>query len=297
MIPSTITVIGSNAFSGNSIDPIVVKGKSSESNFTKVGSNWNGSNHVIYENNQDTCFKITDTTVTGYYSNETVCPKVVTVPIGVTKIKDSALANTGITSLTIPKTVTTIGSNILTNNVMDRITVLDGTRLTSVGTNWNGTAHKVNFEGDSYEYNCFTVSDGKITKYPSYCSATVNLSSGLVQGQTITSIGANAFKGSGVSYVTLGNTITSVGASAFENNDIISLDLGTSVTTIGNRAFYNTGLIDVVLPSSVKNIGDNVFASNDKLELITVQGKADESGFTSVGTNWYGTCPVVEYTG
>ena len=296
VVPSTITSIGDNAFSGNIITPLVIMGKGSAGDFTNVGSNWISDSHIIYENSPSGCFKITDNAVTGYYSSESVCPKVVTVPTGVTKINDSALANTGITSLTIPNTVTVIGKNILTNNVMDNITVQDGTRFTSLGTSWNGTAHKVNFQGDSYEYNCFTVSNGAITKYPSYCSATVDLSSGVIQGQTITSIGNSAFKGSGVNNIKLGNSITSIGTSAFENNNILTLDFGNSVTSVGAKAFYNTGLVDILIPRSVTSIGDNAFASNPNLASITIMGKTNLSGFTSLGTSWNGTCTNIVYS-
>lgn len=177
---------------------------------------------------------------------------------------------------------------------MNGITVETGTRLTSLGTGWNGTAYKVNFEGDSYDYNCFTLNDTTITSYRNYCNAIVDLTK-TVQGKTITEIGNNAFNNMAVTNITLSNNITSVGTSAFENNDIEILNMAYGLTTIGERAFYNTGLITVSIPESVTSIGANALANNNELSSITVVGKASESEFTSLGSNWNGTCNNIIY--
>ena len=44
-----------------------------------------------------------------------------------------------------------------------------------------------------------------------------------------------------------------------------------------------------------ENIYQDAFLGNDNLTQIIVQGKSSETDFTSVGTNWYGSCTNVIY--
>jgi len=61
----------------------------------------------------------------------------------------------------------------------------------------------------------------------------------IVNGIYITAIGDNAFRGKGLSSVTIPNTVRSIGASAFNGNRISRVTLPDSVRTIGDGAFGN----------------------------------------------------------
>jgi prepilin-type N-terminal cleavage/methylation domain-containing protein len=272
-IPSTVTNIGVDAFNNNTIQPIIVLGKSSSSDFSGVGTNWDGGNHILYENNQYTCLRVTNNIIDGFY-NESFCSR----------------------SITIPSNITGVTSTAFSGILLDSITVANGTRLSTLGTGWNGTTYKINFLGDSYDYNCFTLSGSKITGYKQYCSATVDLTK-TVQGTTITEIGTGAFLNAAINVLILSGNITNIESRAFENNDITSIDFVDGLVTIGDKAFYNTGLLTLTLPSTLQNIGANAFAANAGLTQININGKTSSAGFTSLGTGWNGTCNHIVYNG
>ena len=51
-IPASVMTIGSDAFASNpKIGNFYVNGKTSESDFESVGTNWNGGHEVIYKGN------------------------------------------------------------------------------------------------------------------------------------------------------------------------------------------------------------------------------------------------------
>ncbi|MDE5941720.1 MAG: leucine-rich repeat domain-containing protein, partial [Muribaculaceae bacterium] len=78
----------------------------------------------------------------------------------------------------------------------------------------------------------------------------------------VTTIGNSAFyECSGLTSVEIPNSVAEIEYGAFYScTGLRSLDLGNSVTSIGDRAFYNcSGLASVVIPNSVTEIGSSVF--------------------------------------
>ena len=167
----------------------------------------------------------------------------VTIPDSVTSIGEKAFYNcTELTSVTIPDSVTIIGYN-----------AFDGcTGLTTV--NWNATACT---RAGSPNYHIFKG-----------CSnlATVNI------GDNVKIIPFYAFYGcSGLTSVTIPDSVTSIGDEAFTFcNGLTSITIPDSVTSIGEGAFYGCfGLTNVTIPDSVTSIG----------------------GFAFYGTAWYDNQP------
>ena len=79
---------------------------------------------------------------------------------------------------------------------------------------------------------------------------------------SVTSIGGAAFSGcSGLTSLTLPSGVTSIGGGTFEGcSGLTSLTLPSSVTSIGNWAFYGcSGLTSLTIPSGVTSIGDKAF--------------------------------------
>ena len=105
----------------------------------------------------------------------------------------------------------------------------------------------------------------------------------------------NAFKDKGVTNITLSNNIKKIGISAFEGNDIETIFFAEGLEQIGEKSFYDTGLLRVSIPSSVTTIGANAFGGNNELSTIIVTGKSSSKDFTSLGSNWNGTCNNIEY--
>ncbi len=156
----------------------------------------------------------------------------VTIPNSVTSIGASAFSGcTGLTSVTIPDSVTSIGSKAFSGC----------TGLTSI-----------------------TIPD------------------------SVTSIDASAFKGcTGLTSVTIPNSVTSIGSSAFEGcTGLTSITIPNSVTSIGSFAFEGcTGLTSITIPGSVTNIGVSAFSGCKKLKSVTIS-----NGVTSIGTYAFRSC-------
>lgn len=78
-------------------------------------------------------------------------------------------------------------------------------------------------------------------------------------------------------------TVTSIGTNAFKFTGVTSATIPGSVTNIEYRAFYYcSGLTNVLIPGGVVNIGDEVFQNCTSLNRVTIPGSVisiGESGF------------------
>ena len=105
---------------------------------------------------------------------------------------------------------------------------------------------------------------------------------------SVTSIGYRAFYGcSGLTSLTIPSSVTSIGYKAFAYcSGLTSLTLPSSVTSIGDEAFvYCSGLTSLTLPSSVTSIGDEAFAYCSGLTSLTIP-----SSVTSIGESAFKGC-------
>lgn len=199
----------------------------------------------------------------------------------------------GLTSVSIPNTVTTIESYALWGCAgLTSVTI--GNSVASIGE--------------------FALSDCRLlssivvaTDNPKYdsrdnCNAIIETSTNiLIAGckntiipGTVTRIGVTAFRGcSGLTSVTLPETVTAIDARAFERcSGLLSVTMGNSVTTIGNNAFGGcSSLKSLTLGNSVATIGEGAFTGCTGLtsvdfpaSIATIGGYAFNgcTGLTSV---------------
>ncbi|MDO4573001.1 MAG: leucine-rich repeat domain-containing protein, partial [Clostridia bacterium] len=171
----------------------------------------------------------------------------------------SAFAKTGLTSVTIPNRVTSIGSSAF-DRCGDLTSVTIGSGVTSIG----------NF--------AFT--------YTGLTSVTIP--------DSVKTIGNNAFANTGLTSVTIGSGVTSIGYSAFAYTSLTSVIIPDSVKTIGNSAFQYCGdLTTVTLGSGVETIGQNAFRDCGKLTSVTIPvsvKKIDHSAFLNCTDVTYECC-------
>lgn len=141
---------------------------------------------------------------------------------------------------------------------------------------------------------------GDFTKIPaSYfagCSALEEVNLG-----TTTSIGTNAFDGTGIASinipgaiatisssafancpalanVTLNEGTTTIDALAFKNSGVVSINFPESLTAIRAQAFQGTSIAgDLLLPSALKSIGDDAFAGTS-LQTVTIPASVNSIG-------------------
>ena len=102
----------------------------------------------------------------------------------------------------------------------------------------------------------------------------------------VTSIGGGAFRGCGLTSVTIPNSVTSIGNYAFSGcSGLTSVTIPNSVTSIGNYAFSNcSGLTSVTIPNSVTSIGENAFEYCSGLKKVIVKDIAAWCGIKFGGS-------------
>ena len=225
----------------------------------------------------------------------------------VTSVADNGFNGTGITSVTIPVSVMTIGNAVFQNcGSLSSITIEDSeTPLTMPGTwyerpFWNsattiyigrnltltgGENNPILYEATSVEFG------PKVTTInPALFYSNTKLTS-ITIGSGVTTIGDNAFYSCGgaeevsETVVTMGSNVTSIGINAFHDcPKLKSIALPSTLTTIGNEAFRNTGLTSISIPASVMTIGDVAFQDCGSMTSITIEDS--ETSLTMPGS-WY----------
>ena len=259
------------------------------------------------ENHEVSIAKAAEASLTGAL----VIPSSVTyeaVTYAVTAVGDEGFNGTGITSVTVPASVMTIGIAAFQGcGSLASITIEDSeTPLTMPGA-WyerpfienSATTFYIGRNltltgGENYPltYNATSVEFGpKVTTinpslfYTNYKLASITIGSG------VTTIGESAFLACGQSdevtetVVTMGSNVTSIGTNAFKDcTHIKSVTLPSKLTTIGNEAFGNSGLTSISIPASVTSIGIAAFQGCNSMTSITIEDS--ETPLTISGA-WY----------
>ena len=190
------------------------------------------------------------------YTSISFFPENISLGEGWTDISDNAFTNTGLTQITIPVSVTSIGA-----------TAFLGTKyLNNITVDSNNNYYSSDISGVLFDKNKFN-----LIQYPIGNTITsYNIPS------SVTSIGANAFQG-----ITYLNNITVDSNNNYYSSDIVgvlfdknkfkliqypigntitSYAMPLTVTSIGANAFLGTTyLTSISIPSNVTNIGENAF--------------------------------------
>lgn len=131
-----------------------------------------------------------------------------------------------------------------------------------------------------------SVSGGVLTGYSGE-GGVVNIPAS-INGQNITAIGAGAFEGSDVTYVSIPTGVTRVGQTSFSDcAGLKRVSLPSGLVSIGDCAFDGcTSLESVTIPESVTNIGDDAFDGCDNLTLRCYEGSAGHEYALENGLNY-----------
>ena len=241
-------------------------------------------------------FDLTTGTITGYNGTDTV----VVIPskingVTVTTIGTDAFLGLNITSVTIPASVTEIGSNAFAGC----------TNLTSVtyGGDWsNLTIQSGNpavedaVNAQLFDFEFIPNNTAVIVKKYNGTAADVTIPSHY-KGKPVTMIDHAAFHDSAVTSVTIPDSVTSIPDDAFAFcSQLTNISIPNSVTFIGFSAFNScTSLKSITLPSSLSTIQSSAFYNCGNLETIRIPVSV-----TFIGNYAFAGCPssmTVTYPG
>jgi len=167
---------------------------------------------------------------------------------GITTIGHSAFLGFGGNEITLPTTITSIGSNAL--NISANIRLVAG--ITHIRD------------------SLFASTGLRNISIPS----------------SVTYIGNRAFAGTNITSVTLPFGVATIGYRAFSGTPITGIQIPSSLTSVGDYAFSGSGLRNFHIPLSLTHIGRNAFINTMSLESITVA--PNHSVFSSVDGILYG---------
>ena len=243
-------------------------------------------------------FDLTTGTITEYNGTDTV----VVIPskingVTVTTIGTDAFLGLNITSVTIPASVTEIGSNAFAGctNLTSVHYAGDWSNLTIQSGNpaVQDAANAPLFDFKFTPDNTAVI----VTNYKyNGAAADVTIPS-RYQGKPVTTIGHAAFFNSAVTSVTIPDSVTSISDEAFINcPKLTNISIPNSVTYIGFSAFSScTSLKSITLPSSLSFISGALFLGCSQLTTIHIPVSV-----TSIGNNAFADCPslmTVTYPG
>ena len=204
-----------------------------------------------------------------------------------TNIENGAFSGcTGLTSITIPNSVTSIGNSPFSRcSSLASIKVESGNAYYDSRNDCNAIISKKDNILISGCKN--TIIPNDITSIDGAFYGCIGLTS-ITIPNSVTNIGNNAFSDcSGLTSVIIPKSVTDIGSGAFSGcTGLISIDIPNSVTSIGSSAFLScSGLTSIDIPNSVTSIGGSAFAYCSGLTSIDIPNSV-----TSIGGFAFAKC-------
>lgn len=262
--------------------------------------------NIINDNELEVTRK--DGSFNNHYNGVVAIPREVSyngVTREVTSIGSSAFYKDYVTNVTIPNTVTKIGSNAF-ENCSSLAEIVIPNSVTDIGSLafhkslWYNNqpdglvyAGKVAYfyKGEMPSNTTITIKDGTVgisNAFYYYWNISCTNLVEIIIPNTVEVIGDCAFYGcTGLSSITIPNSVKVIGASSFYGcKSLKSIVIPESVTTLGDNVFEGcTSLTNVIIPNSVTSIGQAAFWGCSGLTSMTVP-----SSVTTIGASTFRDC-------
>ena len=217
----------------------------------------------------------------------TGCSALTTVQFGsgLTSIPDALFEGTGLKTITLPESVTSIGPWAFANCAkLEQVSFPAGLTSIDLCAFENCTAltavtlpKRLTELGNEAFENCSALKSVWIPK----SLTNINGFGGSFKGCTaltditfetgITKIADYQFNGSPIKSITIPDTVTTIGMSAFSDcANLTAIDLPSSVTEIDGYAFSSTGLTAVTLPKHLRKLGTDAFTGCTALKSVFI---------------------------
>lgn len=187
----------------------------------------------------------------------------ISLPDGLTKIPANAFYQSGITSIQVPVSVTSIGNSAFSRSSLEVIVFEEDSNLQSIGKNaFYGTAIKE-----------ITLSGSLQSIGQSAFRNCGNLETVTINGTNL-EIGDSVFRDCGsLTTVNISADSLTIGSSAFYGAALTGIELPKGTTSIGGSAFTGTRLASIHIPATVTSIGsiDSSSPFPSTLREITVE--------------------------
>lgn len=205
-----------------------------------------------------------------------------TIPNSVTSIGTAGFINcSSLISVIIPDSVTSIG-NVAFSGCSNLESVIIGNGVTSIGKNAFGSCGSL---------TSITIPYG-VTSIGEYTFSSCSSLNNVTIPDSVTSIGKGAFvRCESLTNITIPNSVTSIEMAAFQScYSLMNVTISDSVTTIGDFAFDSCPfLTSVTIPKNVASIGVGAFQSGNITSVYckaTTPPTINPAAFNQVNT-WY----------
>lgn len=212
------------------------------------------------------CKKLTSVKFSNSVTNISYCAfgnctalKTVTLPTKLKTIGTSAFQNSGVTSVTLPNTVTKVDDFAFFGSKLATLKI--GTGLKTIGS--SAFAYTP-IKSLTIPGNVKTISGSAFTECKKL--TTLTLKNG------ITTINSAAFSEcTALKAVTIPNSVTKLGSSAFSGDTALTtVILGNKIPTIEEFTFISTAIKEIAIPDSVKSIDEGAFWNCKSLKKMTI---------------------------
>lgn len=202
-------------------------------------------------------------------------------------LPEYAMINSGVTSVVLPSTLTTIGESAFAASKIKNITI--PATVTSIGE--SAFAGCADLTSVTIPASVTTIGRGAFNKCTALTSASIN--------GNVTEIPARAFAGcTSLAAVTVPSTLRTIGEEAFALTAVKSLALAecTSLTSVGKWAFAGCDkLVAVVMPSPVPELAEGAFFRNPELKADVTALQGDHAAIADYAFSGNGNMTINDF--